>query len=94
MTKFGELRTSLEVRRSAGLEAAREVVLDDRGRMTMDALRDTIAAMQQTELTLLADRTATSHATERRLLQTTIVCTTISLVARIGLALAMRRVKR
>ena len=90
-TKFAELRETIEVRQSRGAEAAGAVVMRDSGRVAMDRLRDVIAALKQRELSLLAERTAALEHTERQLLATTVLCTTLSLIARAGLAWTARR---
>src|SRR5215472_11224863 len=51
--KLAELSESIQVRRDQGLEAARAVVLTDRGRAEMDALQRVISRMVQHEEDLL-----------------------------------------
>lgn len=89
--KFGELDETLVARRTDGAEAARLLVVRDRGRATMDDLRATIGTMKAHELDLLGRRGDALHVTERRLLTTTLVCATLSLIARLGLAWQARR---
>lgn len=89
--KLDELNATIVARREGGLYAARAIVVGDEGRRSMDAVRDALESMQHSELALLDERSAAARATERRLLATTVACTALSLVARIGLALAGRR---
>lgn len=48
-SKLSELEETIRLRREQGFEAARAVVLTDRGRQTMDALRENLAAMGEEE---------------------------------------------
>jgi methyl-accepting chemotaxis protein len=93
--KLAELQQTIELRRTAGADAARSRVLRDDGRAEMDAVRDIIAAMRAAERDLLAQRSAKAKATERALVMVTVVCTLLSILARIGLAVVWaRRAKR
>ncbi|QEH35456.1 Autoinducer 2 sensor kinase/phosphatase LuxQ [Aquisphaera giovannonii] len=47
--KLGELAETIEVRRSRGLEEARKLVMTDRGKDAMDAIRTQVGAMQDEE---------------------------------------------
>jgi CheY-like chemotaxis protein/signal transduction histidine kinase len=50
--KLAELKETIELRRSRGLDAALAVVNSDRGKAAMDAVRTQLAGMQAEELTL------------------------------------------
>jgi signal transduction histidine kinase len=59
--KFDEMRRTIVLRQTQGLEPARAVILLDTGRQTMDAIRAAITSMQSAELAALVRR-----RTERR----------------------------
>ncbi len=48
-SKMAELADTIEVRRSQGFEAAQAIVLTDRGKSDMDAIRQAVAGMQAEE---------------------------------------------
>jgi signal transduction histidine kinase/CheY-like chemotaxis protein/CHASE3 domain sensor protein len=54
--KLDELEETIALRRNQGVDAARAVVLSDRGKAAMDAIRDQIGEMQQDERDLRAAR--------------------------------------
>lgn len=54
--KLEELATTIEVHANHGDEAARQLVLDDRGKSIMDSIRGAVREMQDTEMALLAER--------------------------------------
>ena len=47
--KMKEMDEAIELRRKAGFDAARELVMTDRGKLTMDALRGNLEAMKREE---------------------------------------------
>lgn len=47
--KLAELDETIELRRTKGYDAARDVVISDRGKEAMDTVRDQVQAMQQDE---------------------------------------------
>jgi CHASE3 domain sensor protein len=56
--RFDELNTTLAARTEHGFEAARAIVLADRGKKNMDEIRDLMAAMEAEERQLTKSRTA------------------------------------
>ncbi|WP_020473594.1 response regulator [Zavarzinella formosa] len=54
--KLRELEETITLRRATGFEAAKAVVVSDRGKNAMDEIRTQVMAMQQEEKTLLARR--------------------------------------
>jgi len=54
--KLNELHRTIELRRDLGFEAARQVVVTDLGKKTMDSIRSVIASMKSTEEQLLESR--------------------------------------
>jgi methyl-accepting chemotaxis protein len=59
--KFAELDTSIELRRSKGMDAALKMVLTDRGKVFMDQIRELVAGMDKEETDLLAIRQQTAN---------------------------------
>jgi CheY-like chemotaxis protein/CHASE3 domain sensor protein len=59
--KFAELEETINLRRTGGFEAARAVVVTDRGKFEMDALRATVAKMETAENVLRAKRVEAMH---------------------------------
>lgn len=66
--RLDELARAIELRRTAGFDAALAVVETDVGRQTMDELRATLAAMTSVERDVLAARLVTSAARNDRVL--------------------------
>jgi signal transduction histidine kinase/DNA-binding response OmpR family regulator/CHASE3 domain sensor protein len=63
--KLSELQTSVDLKRAGESERALELVLSDRGRLTMDRVRDVTSQFLDEDRTLLASRlAATSKASE------------------------------
>ena len=60
--KFEELKQTIDLRRGAGFEPARQVVLTDRGKKSMDEIRRIVADMQDRENGLLKVREAAAAA--------------------------------
>ena len=58
--KFAELQETIDLRRTEGFEASREVVLSDRGKATMDDIRTILDDMVAEEQALLKSREADS----------------------------------
>lgn len=56
--KISELRETIELRRRLGFEAAQEVVLDDKGKVVMDNIRQLITEVLDEERRLFAERVA------------------------------------
>jgi CheY-like chemotaxis protein/signal transduction histidine kinase/CHASE3 domain sensor protein len=56
--KLAELRSTIEVRRTQGMEAALAIVNQDRGKVEMEAIRSQLAAMGQEEVELRRSRLA------------------------------------
>ncbi len=56
--KFAELLETIQLRRTTGFEAARDVVVTDAGQQIMNDIRSVMAAMEQEEVDLLETREA------------------------------------
>jgi len=60
--KFTEMQSTIDVRRTQGFDAARDIVLSDKGKVVMDQIRATLGDLVGAEQTLLAQRAATANA--------------------------------
>ena len=60
--KLDELKETIDLRRNIGFDAARDVVVTDRGKASMDQIRTEIAGMQDVEAELLRGREAAMAA--------------------------------
>ncbi|MFI1994075.1 methyl-accepting chemotaxis protein [Actinoplanes sp. NPDC020271] len=63
--KFAEMQDTIDLRGSTGFEAARAVVLQDKGKAVMDQIRTLVAEMDQEERSLLGVRTQASESATR-----------------------------
>jgi signal transduction histidine kinase len=97
-SKFAEMRRTVAMRQSAGLEAARALVALDAGRQYMDAIRESISVMQAAELAvLIRSRTERQVATEQLftvILAGTVLAVALATVTTVSLARAARREQR
>jgi PAS domain S-box-containing protein len=82
--KLGELAKTIELYRSGDTDAARALVLTDRGLLTMEEIRSVISEMQQDETELRAAR----NETYQRSVRITVICVYVaSILAAVGLIL-------
>ncbi|HVJ55545.1 MAG TPA: CHASE3 domain-containing protein [Aliidongia sp.] len=65
-TKLDELRRTVELRRTQGLEAARDIVLTNIGQTSMQDIRRTVGEIEASETALLEQRLATAGDAEDR----------------------------
>jgi PAS domain S-box-containing protein len=63
--KLAELRETIDLKRAGGAAAALQALSSDRGKQTMDQIRDAIAAMQAAEASLLEARSQRAAAAAR-----------------------------
>jgi methyl-accepting chemotaxis protein len=63
--KFAEMQDTIDLRRNAGFDAARAVVLQNKGKAVMDEIRGVVAAMDNEERSLLGVRTDASESATR-----------------------------
>ena len=68
--KLGELKETVDLRTNKGFEPARQVVLTDRGKNTMDNIRAIVAEMQAAENTLLKQRDEEAHLSSEHAIAT------------------------
>lgn len=90
--KLEELARTLRIKEEKGSDLARENILRNDGRETMDKIRTLIAQMRQAEAELLVQRTNRASRTERMMLAVTIALTILSIAARIALYFLRERV--
>jgi len=79
-SKLGELSQTIDLRRDAGFDSAREVVLTDAGKRTMDDLRAVVAGMEKDERRLLEQRAAATESTATKTKTAVIFGTFVSTV--------------
>ena len=84
--KLDELQTTIHLRQQQGFDAARKIVLSDRGKLLLDQIKQSTSEMADQEQRLLRERTATAQQLERNTGLTLILG---SLVAVGGMVLAM-----
>jgi len=65
--RLAELRNSVELRRNKGFEAARGVMLTDKGKKTMDEIRKVLGEMESDERELLKQREEDANESTRNL---------------------------
>ena len=65
--KIGELNETISLRRKTGFEAALKAVLTDKGKASMDAIRQVIGEIEQREKDLLANSNETAHMSSRNM---------------------------
>jgi signal transduction histidine kinase len=80
-SKFDELQSTIDLRRNNQTDEAIQIVLSGRGEDTMNSIRGIISQMEQTEDTLLIQRSADARAT----LEGTSVTFIVATLADIGL---------
>ena len=68
--KLAELQETIDLRTNKGFEPARQIVLTDRGKNTMDQIRVLVVAMQNTELGYLKQRDAEARLSSQRAIAT------------------------
>jgi methyl-accepting chemotaxis protein len=81
-SKLKELGTTIAVRRSEGFEAARAVVLDDKGKDTMDRIRAGVAEMRAREASLLVARDSSLRRTENRVVVIVAISVLLGVIGR------------
>src|SRR6202012_4453569 len=71
--KLAELKETIDLRRTQGLDSARAVVNSDRGKVEMDAIRAQVAAMGQEEAQLRSRRIAEMNDAQRTALASSLL---------------------
>jgi methyl-accepting chemotaxis protein len=89
--KFSELSTTIELRRSQGLDAALKVVLTDQGKTVMDQIRKVYGDMDKEESDLLNVRDTNAKATAESTKLTILLGTLVAFAALLVLAILLTR---
>lgn len=84
--KFTELRTTIALRKSQGIEAALPIVQTNRGKQTMDSIRSVIRSLEENQNTILVRRNA-ELATDAQRTITIIVIGSILAIVSVGAAI-------
>lgn len=79
-SKMAELALTIEVRRSSGEDAARAIVLTDRGKNSMDELRTLVGSVVEEERARQGERSAQSRQS-RTILSATLIAALLSVCA-------------
>lgn len=90
-TKLAELEETITLRRSSGFEAARDVVITDRGKAEMDALRAQVAAMREVERARRLQNVASMQEAYRVAIVSGIVTTILGVALSFFVAFLLRR---
>ncbi|MBG0814824.1 methyl-accepting chemotaxis protein [Planomonospora sp. ID82291] len=89
--KFTEMQQTVDLRRGEGFEAARAVVLSDKGKATMDEIRATLSEMREAEASLLTVRAEEAAATAATTKNVVLFGTGLAVVVLLGLAWFLTR---
>jgi CheY-like chemotaxis protein/signal transduction histidine kinase/CHASE3 domain sensor protein len=89
--KLAELKETIDVRRSQGLEPALAIVNSDRGKAEMDAIRSQLSAMADEVERLRAQRLADMDSSQKTALATSFLSGLLGILLTGAIALLMRR---
>lgn len=89
--KLAEVNETIELRRTAGIEAALAVVESDRGKVEMDAIRAQINAMAEEERQTRAQRLVEMESAQQRALLSTLLSGALGVVLTAAIAFMIRR---
>ncbi|GGK70543.1 chemotaxis protein [Planomonospora parontospora subsp. parontospora] len=89
--KFAEMQQTVDLRRAEGFEAARAVVLSNKGKATMDQIRATLDEMRDAEASLLTVRAEEAEATASTTKNVVLFGTSLAVIALLGLAWFLTR---
>jgi CHASE3 domain sensor protein/nitrate/nitrite-specific signal transduction histidine kinase/ActR/RegA family two-component response regulator len=93
-SKLAELKQTVELRRQSGLDAAKPVILSDRGKKLMDDIRELVAQMQGREQELLRSSQNTSDLRVRWAMWTIVGGIPLSLLVLAIAAIALTHSRR
>src|SRR5690348_4519892 len=79
--RLGDLRRTIELRRSGGLDAAIAAVDSDQGKRAMDDIRGVLADMRADEARQLGERTAAAAAADRNFMRAGVIGALLGLIA-------------
>ncbi|MGC4013731.1 MAG: response regulator [Luteolibacter sp.] len=89
--KIAELEETIGLRRSQGFDAARAIVLTDRGKQTMDGLRNNLGTMEREESRVRDERMAEMDVAHRVAVASGIVTAVLGLVLSSAVTWLIRR---
>ncbi|GAA3149718.1 methyl-accepting chemotaxis protein [Planomonospora alba] len=89
--KFTEMQQTIDLRRAEGFEAARAVVLSDKGKAVMDEIRATLTEMHQAEESLLTVRAAEADSTASTTKNVVLFGTSLAAVVLLGMGWTLTR---
>ncbi|MCS3744151.1 response regulator [Rhizobium sp. BK661] len=89
--KLAELKETIDMRRSQGLEPALALVNSDRGKIEMDAVRAQLGAMTEEETNLRAARLAEMESAYNTALVTSMLAAALGIVLTIAIGVMVRR---
>ena len=78
--KFAELQQTIDLRKSGDFAAAQKIILTDRGKKTMDAIRNLLQEMNSEEDNLLKERAEAAEADARNAKLTIVLGTLLALL--------------
>jgi CheY-like chemotaxis protein/signal transduction histidine kinase/CHASE3 domain sensor protein len=90
-SKLAELRQTIDLRRTQGLEAALAVVSSDRGKAEMDAIRAQLAAMAQEETGLRLKRIAEMSDAQKTALASSLLSGLLGILLTVVIGFLIRR---
>lgn len=90
-SKLAELRETIDLRRTDGLDAALAVVNSDRGKLAMDAIRGQLAETIRAERALRTERLAEMNASYATALGTAVVSALLGILLAIAVGILIRR---
>lgn len=90
-TKLKELAETIRVRKQQGLDAARSIVLSDRGKNAMDQLRERLGEMEAAELAVRHARLEEMSAAYRTALVSGMLTGLLGIVLTVAIAILARR---
>lgn len=90
-TKLAEIKETLDLRRSQGLEAALAVVNTDRGKLEMDAIRGLLTAMTQEEIRIRNERIVQMDRAQGTALISSLLSGVVGLALAVAIAFLVRR---
>jgi signal transduction histidine kinase/CHASE3 domain sensor protein len=89
--KLAELKETIDLRRTQGLDSALAVVNSDRGKVEMDAIRAQIAAMGQEEAQLRSKRLAEMNEAQKNALASSFLSGTLGILLTATIGFLIRR---
>src|ERR1700722_8699141 len=89
--KLAELRETIDLRRSQGLEAALAVVNSDRGKFEMDAIRAQVTAMAQEEAMLRSRRLTEMNDAQKTALASSLLSGLLGILLTVAIGFLIRR---